>query len=54
MRATSEIVTIFWEDQTPVGILHINGQTNFWRISKANKELINELVGVSQEDKKPI
>lgn len=52
MRTTSEIVVLFWEDNQPVGMLHQNGQTNFYRVSRASKEHVTELLGANITEKK--
>lgn len=52
MKATNEIVTIFWEDSRPVGILVLNGHAEFFRVSKANKEYISELLQANKVDEK--
>ncbi len=48
MKATQEITTIFWEDNRPVGMLHQNGTTEFFKVSKASKDFVSELLGVNQ------
>lgn len=52
MKTTSEIVVLFWEDNRPVGMLHQNGQTEFFRVSHANKDFVAGLLGANTlEDK---
>jgi len=45
MKVISEIVHIFYEDNRPVGFLLLNGHAEFFKITKANKEFISELLG---------
>lgn len=44
MNVRQEIVILFYEDNQPVGMLVQNGQTNFYRVSKANKEYVSQLL----------
>jgi hypothetical protein len=52
MKPTNELVTLFWQDGRPVGLLLLNGHAEFFRISKANKEYISELLGANKVDDK--
>jgi hypothetical protein len=49
MKVTNELVQIFWEGHEAVGVLHMNGSTKFYRISPAQKEFVENLLGVDQE-----
>ena len=45
MKATQEICIIFWEDKVPVGLMLQNGETHFFKVSKARKDYVAYLVG---------
>ena len=49
-KVVQEIVTVFYEGDTPVGILMLNGHANFFRTSKATKEFINNLLEVDKKE----
>lgn len=51
MKVINEIVVLFVEDDgKPIGMLHQNGHAEFYKVSKANKDYINELLGCEVQD----
>ena len=43
-KVTSEIVELFYEDGAPIGMLILNGSTNFYRVDKAKKDYVREVL----------
>lgn len=44
MKTKQEIVILFCEDNQPVGMLLQNGEAHFFKVSKANKEFVSNLL----------
>ena len=47
IKTTSEVVIIFWQDNQPVGMLMQNGQSHFYKITRALKDFVASLLGVN-------
>ncbi len=50
MRVRSEIVHLFYDGDTPVGMLLMNGESHFFRVSRASKEHVSELLGSDKHE----
>lgn len=43
-KVTSELVNIFWEDGQKVGLLYQNGALEMYKLKKANKQDVADLL----------
>ena len=48
-KATAELVIMFWEDGEPQGILYENGKREFYKIKRATKEDVSNLLEVDKK-----
>lgn len=50
IKATTELMVVFWEDGEPVGLLHQNGKREFYRVTNASKDHVIHLLNADGKE----
>lgn len=53
-HTSKELVTIFWEGKEKVGMLHQNGEIEIFKLRRALKTEVDEMLEVKMPEDKPI